>query len=116
VGDHRVINLSTATKFEPVKSYAMRAPEWRYYLLGLVHEKVGDPNTHWLDFIGEFLDIEPTPVVVVIETPEPREIRGPDPTTPWIMDRGSEVCIPNPLPSSHKFRYVVNLTRGPGCY
>jgi hypothetical protein len=114
LGDHRVINLCTATKFELAKSYAMRAPEWRYYILGLVHEKVGDPDTHWVDFVEKFLDNEPDPVVVVIETPEPREIMNPDPTTPWMVNRGSEVCIPNPVPASHQFRYLVNLTRSVG--
>jgi hypothetical protein len=116
LGDHRVTNLSTATKFELAKSYAMRAPEWRYYLLGFVHERIGDPDTHWLDLVSNFLDNEPDPVVLVIETLEPRQIDNPDLTAPWRMDRGSEIVVANPLPESHRLRYLVNLKRSPGYY
>lgn len=116
LSEPRILNLSTATKFELAKSYAMRAPEWRYYLFGFVHEKLGKPGSHWLDLVEEFLDKEPNPVVLVIETSEPREIRDPDPAMASWVDRGSEVVIPNPLPATHRFRYLVNLTRGPGYY
>jgi len=101
--------LSTATKFSLARSYAIRAPEWRYYLTSFVHGRNGGSSETWTEFAGKVSNSQSNPAILVIRTSSPRAEVVPEFIRPNYV--GREVECPNPLPAGFQFQYLIELDR-----
>lgn len=112
-GRNRNEVFSMADTFELARSYAMRIPEWQWYLFEFIVR--ASPVSHtmskdWVAAAEEFTRTQPNPAVLVVQSPV--EIPIPDPAFARFR-LGGEIKppIPNPLPDTFKILQIVEIER-----
>jgi len=109
--NNRDETLSTASRFKLARNYALRLPEWQWYLFRHIHKYTGSTFgnfQHWQDMAEEYAKSQPNPAVMVIRSPvpvsqTPHEFLG--------IDNGSEIKISNPMPSGFSILEIVEIDR-----
>lgn len=103
--------ISMADSFELARSYALRIPEWQWYLFQFIAlSQSGSETSDWVDLAESFVATQPNPAVLVVRSPH--QIAVPDPTFAAFR-RGAEVKppIPNPLPGGYEIVQIVEIQR-----
>jgi hypothetical protein len=98
----RDVKLSTTTDYLSAVGFALRAPEWRYYLFPYVESKINGLETQqaWRSMAEEYYRKLPDPAVVTIGSPIQLEVIPPGFEN--IMSVG-EITIDNPLAEGYRF-------------
>jgi hypothetical protein len=108
----RETSLSVADTFSLAKSYALRMPEWQWYLFQFLEESkvIGESSQSWISRAEDFAGVQPNPAVVVMNSPNllsivPKEFEK--------FYAGSEISppVPNPLPEGYEILQIVEIER-----
>ena len=103
--------LYTASRFKLARNYALRLPEWQWYLFRHIHRNSRSNHVlfeHWQDMAEDYARTQPNPVVMVIRTPNEVPLVPPEFMN---IDSGSEIKIPNPLSDDFSILEVVEISR-----
>ena len=106
----RDVQLSTTRDYEKAVGFALRAPEWRYYLFPFIASKIHGFDTLdvWHPMAKEYYSKLPDPVVVTIGSPITMEDIPPG--FEKIMSHG-EITIDNPLAEGFRFIETEVISR-----
>ena len=112
-GRNRDRVFSMADSFELASSYALRIPEWQWYLFEFITRKsplADSLSKDWVAAAEEFTSTQPNPGVLVIQSPV--EIPVSDPVFARFRIGGEiRPPIPNPLPPGYEILQIVEIER-----